>query len=60
MTNPTPTRLFAEIAAREADLIALTQDLVRIATLNPPGRHYHQICDFLGDRLARKADKRNI
>ncbi|MAX74840.1 MAG: succinyl-diaminopimelate desuccinylase [Nioella sp.] len=54
MTNPTPTRLFAEIAAREADLIALTQDLVRIATLNPPGRHYHQICDFLGDRLARK------
>ncbi|MGR3710135.1 MAG: acetylornithine deacetylase/succinyl-diaminopimelate desuccinylase family protein [Alterinioella nitratireducens] len=54
MTNPTPTRLFAEIAAREADLTALTQDLVRIATLNPPGRHYHQICDFLGDRLARK------
>jgi len=54
MTDPSKSRLFTEIAAREADLIALTQDLVRIPTLNPPGRHYHRICDFLGDRLARK------
>jgi len=54
MTDPTQSRLFAEIAARRADLIQLTQDLVRIPTLNPPGRHYHRICDFLGDRLARK------
>jgi len=54
MTNPTQSRLYAEIAARQADLIQLTQDLVRIPTLNPPGLHYHQICDYLGDRLARK------
>jgi len=54
MTNPTQSRLYAEIAARQAELIQLTQDLVRIPTLNPPGLHYHQICDYLGDRLARK------
>lgn len=54
MSDPSQSRLFSEIAAREAELIALTQDLVRIPTLNPPGLHYHQICDFLGDRLARK------
>jgi len=52
--DPSLDRLYSEIAAREADLIALTQDLVRIPTLNPPGRHYHDICDFLGDRLRRK------
>ena len=54
MTNPSQSRLYAEIAARQAELIQLTQDLVRIPTLNPPGLHYHQICDYLGDRLARK------
>jgi succinyl-diaminopimelate desuccinylase len=54
MTEPIQSRLYDEIAARRAELIGLTQDLVRIPTLNPPGRHYHQICDFLGDRLARK------
>jgi succinyl-diaminopimelate desuccinylase len=54
MADPIQSRLYAEIAARQADLIGLTQDLVRIPTLNPPGCHYHQICDFLGDRLARK------
>lgn len=32
-------------------LIALTQDLIRIPTLNPPGRHYHDICGLVGDRL---------
>ena len=52
--DPSLDRLYAEIAAREAELIQLTQDLVRIPTLNPPGRHYHDICDFLGERLRRK------
>jgi succinyl-diaminopimelate desuccinylase len=46
------TTLAAAIAARRADLIALTQDLIRIPTLNPPGRKYREICDFLGARLA--------
>lgn len=52
--DPSLDRLYAEIAAREAELIQLTQELVRIPTLNPPGRHYHDICDFLGERLRRK------
>ena len=52
--DPSLDHLYAEIAAREAELIQLTQELVRIPTLNPPGRHYHDICDFLGERLRRK------
>ncbi len=40
------------IAAREADLVALTQDLIRIPTLNPPGLNYREICDYLAARLA--------
>lgn len=39
------------IEARRAELIALTQDLIRIATLNPPGRRYHEICAYLQARM---------
>ena len=45
-------RLAAEIDARRDDLVALTQALVRIPTVNPPGREYRAICDFLDARLA--------
>ncbi len=34
------------------DLIALTQDLVRIPTLNPPGENYLAICEYLETRLS--------
>lgn len=44
-------RFRTEIAARRDDLIALTQDLIRIPTLNPPGAHYRDICDYLARRL---------
>jgi succinyl-diaminopimelate desuccinylase len=44
-------RIRHEIEARRDDLIALTQDLIRIPTLNPPGRHYHDICAYLETRL---------
>ncbi len=43
--------LLAAVAARRAGLIALTQDLIRIPTLNPPGRNYREICDYLAARL---------
>ena len=46
--------LLEAIAAREADLVALTRDLVRIPTLNPPGRNYREICDYLAARLAAR------
>ncbi|MEP0505049.1 MAG: acetylornithine deacetylase/succinyl-diaminopimelate desuccinylase family protein [Paracoccaceae bacterium] len=35
------------------DVIALTQGLIRIPTLNPPGACYRDICDFLDQRLSR-------
>ena len=46
-------RLIAEIDARRDDLVALTRDLIRIPTLNPPGENYREICDFLDARLRR-------
>ncbi|WP_294619770.1 acetylornithine deacetylase/succinyl-diaminopimelate desuccinylase family protein [uncultured Roseovarius sp.] len=49
----TRARLHDEIAARREDLIALTQDLIRIPTLNPPGANYREICDYLDRRLLR-------
>ena len=45
------TRLNTEIDARRDDLIALTQDLIRIPTLNPPGENYRLICEYLETRL---------
>ncbi len=46
-------KLTEEIAARREDLIALTQDLIRIPTRNPPGENYREICDYLDRRLRR-------
>lgn len=45
--------LLARINAKRDDLIALTQDLIRIPTLNPPGENYRDICDYLDRRLSR-------
>lgn len=44
-------QLIREIEARREDLIALTQDLLQIPTLNPPGENYREICDYLAGRL---------
>jgi succinyl-diaminopimelate desuccinylase len=46
-------RLREEIAARRDDMVALARDLIRMPTLNPPGRDYRQICDYLDRRLRR-------
>ncbi|MGJ5617789.1 acetylornithine deacetylase/succinyl-diaminopimelate desuccinylase family protein [Sulfitobacter sp. MF3-043] len=40
------------VTAKRDDLIALTQDLIRIPTLNPPGGNYRQICEYLDKRLS--------
>ena len=50
--------MLAEIGRRRDDLIALTQDLIRIPTLNPPGDAYLEICEYLGKRL--KAAEREL
>lgn len=53
MTTP-EQKLLAAIKTRRDDLVALCQDLIRIPTLNPPGRHYLEICEYLGQRLKRQ------
>ncbi|MEL6518135.1 MAG: acetylornithine deacetylase/succinyl-diaminopimelate desuccinylase family protein [Pseudomonadota bacterium] len=40
------------VDARRNALVTLTQELIRIPTLNPPGQHYRDICEFLEARLA--------
>lgn len=42
------------IDARRDELIALTQDLIRIPTLNPPGEAYLEICEYLAQRLRKR------
>ncbi len=46
--------MISSIDARRDDLTRLTQDLIRIPTLNPPGRNYLEICEYLGTRLERQ------
>lgn len=45
--------LFQRIDDAREDLIALTQDLIGIPTLNPPGENYAAICDLLDTRLSQ-------
>ncbi|HEV7276077.1 MAG TPA: acetylornithine deacetylase/succinyl-diaminopimelate desuccinylase family protein [Devosiaceae bacterium] len=54
MTNTSTdirTRLLAVIDDRRDELVALTQDLIRIPTMNPPGECYREICEYLAARL---------
>ncbi|RMD89406.1 MAG: acetylornithine deacetylase/succinyl-diaminopimelate desuccinylase family protein, partial [Alphaproteobacteria bacterium] len=45
------SRLMAEVAARRDDLMELARALIAIPTLNPPGRHYREICELIAARL---------
>ncbi len=47
----TQSPVIREVEARRDALVALCQDLIRIPTLNPPGRDYLEICEMLGERL---------
>ena len=47
----TQSPVIREVEARRDALVALCQDLIRIPTLNPPGRDYLEICEMLGARL---------
>ena len=53
MPHPHDEAIAREVAARRDDLVALTQALIRIPSLNPPGDCYLEICEMLGERLAR-------
>nr|WP_223476092.1 acetylornithine deacetylase/succinyl-diaminopimelate desuccinylase family protein [Oricola indica] len=41
------------IAKREDELVALTRDLIRFPTVNPPGEAYTPCAEYLGARLAK-------
>ncbi|GGG69838.1 succinyl-diaminopimelate desuccinylase [Salipiger pallidus] len=48
------TKLSSRIDAKRDDLIDLTQALIRVPTLNPPGTHYRDICELLECRLSAR------
>ena len=53
MENVDIQSLLNRIEAKRTEVIALTQDLVRIPTINPPGDAYEACARFLGERLAK-------
>ncbi len=42
------------IEGKRDEIVALTQELIRIPTLNPPGQYYRECCDLLGARLGAR------
>ena len=44
--------LRAALRDRRDDLVALTQALVRVPTVNPPGENYRAVCELVAARLA--------
>jgi succinyl-diaminopimelate desuccinylase len=54
MTHPCEAALLAEIEAREAEMVALTQALIRIPSVNPPGEHYRDCAELIGERLGAR------
>ena len=46
--------LQSRTAAKRDDLVSLTQELVRIPTLNPPGEFYQDCAQLIGERLAKR------
>jgi succinyl-diaminopimelate desuccinylase len=49
--------ILREIETREGEIVALTQDLIRFPTINPPGEAYRPCAEFFGARLARRGMK---
>ena len=46
--------IFEAVNARRDALIGLTQGLIRIPTLNPPGDCYREVCDYLEAELTAR------
>jgi succinyl-diaminopimelate desuccinylase len=46
-------RLLQAIEARTDELVALTAELIRFPTVNPPGEAYRPCAEYLGERLRR-------
>ncbi len=54
MSLGTEDHLLAEIDRRRDELAELCADLIRIPTLNPPGKNYREICDYIAARLEKR------
>ena len=46
-------KIFQTIEDRRDDVAALTVELIRFPTINPPGEAYRPCAEFIGERLAR-------
>ncbi len=46
--------IFRRIADKEDNVVALTRDLIRIPTVNPPGDAYTPCAELIGDRLGKR------
>ena len=58
--SSTQTKLMQAIGDRRDDLILLTQELIRIPTLNPPGEFYRDICEYIDKRLSKHGFNTNL
>ena len=47
-------RLLQCVEARTDDLVALTADLIRFPTVNPPGEAYRPCAEFIAARLKKR------
>ncbi len=47
-------KTFAAIDARSDEIAALTADLIRFPTVNPPGEAYGPCAEFIGERLRKR------
>lgn len=54
MSGTLQDELHVRIADKIDDLVALTCDLIRFPTVNPPGEAYRPCAEFIGDRLRRR------
>jgi len=58
--KPSIDKLLALIESKEEELIQLTQALVRIPTINPPGDYYGDCIELLRRRLEDRGFEINI
>jgi len=51
VSHPREDRLLADVEARQDEVVALAQALIRLPTVNPPGEGYREACELIGERL---------
>ncbi|HLI65577.1 MAG TPA: acetylornithine deacetylase/succinyl-diaminopimelate desuccinylase family protein, partial [Caulobacteraceae bacterium] len=51
MSHPNEDALLVAIDDREGDIVELARALIRIPSVNPPGEHYRDCAELIGERL---------